>query len=124
MVRREDLHRLGKAVTGALLPGLMICGFVMPFSESVASDDEYVKALNQEAGKVGTTADAAVQPGNVGGGREREVFERELKEKYAGSAVFYRKLPAATREEIFQEYQAGVSIPVLRKKIMDRFLQR
>ena len=105
----------------------LLCGvFVMSFSVSAAGDDDYLKALTQEADKVGRTDNT--ESSTTGSGPQndasRQLFESELKEKYAGSAVFYSKLPPATQEEIFLEYRSGASIAELRKKIMDRFLHR
>lgn len=104
---------------------LLFGGFVTSFSVLAAGDDDYLKALSQEAGKVGRTAPA--EAGATGNGQaavSQQQFETELKEKYAGSAVFYSKLPSAAQEEIYLEYQSGASISELRKKIMDRFLHR
>ncbi|MCW8943855.1 MAG: hypothetical protein OQL27_03715 [Sedimenticola sp.] len=109
---------------------LMFClsVFVIPFSLSAAEDDDYLSALNQEAkkvdgkGEVSDTSGSVVTTGNTA--VSREAFEAELKEKYAGSAVFYSKLPPGSQEEIFLEYQDGATIVELRKKIMDRFLHR
>ncbi|WP_428622818.1 hypothetical protein [Sedimenticola sp.] len=100
----------------------MIFGFVISFSVMAAGEDDYLSALHQEAGKVDG---GAVGETEASGGRlSRAYFERELKEKYAGSAVFYGKLAPGSQEEIYQEYKSGATISELRKKIMDRFLHR
>ncbi|MCW8890519.1 MAG: hypothetical protein OQL20_07665 [Sedimenticola sp.] len=107
---------------------LFLSVFVIPFSLAVAEDDDYLSALNQEAQKVGAKATGTGTTGRTDGSGmssiSREAFEAELKEKYAGSAVFYSKLPPGSQEEIFLEYQDGATIAELRKKIMDRFLHR
>ena len=107
---------------------LIISFFVTPFSVMAAGDDDYLSALNQEAKKVGekdATPEGFVSTGESRGNTvSRDTFETELKEKYAGSSLFYSKLPEATQEEIYLDYRDGVSISVLRKKIMDRFLHR
>ncbi|WP_275097411.1 hypothetical protein [Sedimenticola hydrogenitrophicus] len=97
-----------------------------PFSVMAAGEDDYLSALHQEVDKVDGGVD---KPRGAGGEAadsrlSRESFESELKEKYAGSAVFYGKLTPGSQEEIYQEYQSGASISELRKKIMDRFLHR
>lgn len=115
--------------TGRVVPTLrwscrVIFGFVISFSVSAAGEDDYLSALQQEAGKVDKPV-AGVASAEVAGDRlSRESFENELKEKYAGSAVFYSKLGPGSQEEIYQEYQSGATISELRKKIMDRFLHR
>ncbi|MCW8908921.1 MAG: hypothetical protein OQL28_16900 [Sedimenticola sp.] len=128
MVTRERFGNSGGWSRHSLTMGLLFGVFVMSFSVSAAEDDDYLKALSQEADKVGntvTTEDAAASAtAGARGGVSRQLFETELKEKYAGSAVFYSKLPSATQEEIFLEYRSGASIAELRKKIMDRFLHR
>jgi len=126
MVMRECCERPGGRWCRLMSLGLLCGVFVMSFSVSAAEDDDYLKALTQEADKVGKTV--ATESGGSGSGVQgdasRQSFESELKEKYAGSAVFYSKLPPATQEEIFLEYRSGASIAELRKKIMDRFLHR
>lgn len=105
---------------------LTIFGFVTPFSVMAAGEDDYLSALHQEAGKVNGGVDKSRGAGGEAADKllSRESFETELKEKYAGSAVFYSKLTPGSQEEIYQEYQSGASISELRKKIMDRFLHR
>ena len=107
---------------------LIVSVFVIQFSVMAAGDDDYLNALNQEAQKVGekdATPEGSGSAGEINGNSvSRDVFEAELKEKYAGSSLFYGKLPEAAQEEIYLEYRDGVSISVLRKKIMDRFLHR
>lgn len=104
---------------------MAICGFVTPFSVMAAGDADYLSALHQEAGKVDGTANTQAGDGHAANDRlSKESFESELREKYAGSAVFYSKLDPGSQEEIFQEYQTGATISELRKKIMDRFLHR
>jgi len=114
---------------GRIVPALhgvcwAIFGFVTSFSVSAAGDDDYLSALQQEAGKVDERVAGATSSASTEERRSRESFESELKEKYAGSAVFYSKLAPGSQEEIYQEYQSGATISELRKKIMDRFLHR
>jgi transcriptional regulator of acetoin/glycerol metabolism len=109
------------------IAAMIISFFVTPVSVMAAGDDDYLSALKQEAKKVDSkdgSSTASDATGDAGNAVSREVFEAELKDKYAGSAVFYGKLPASSQEEIFLEYQGGATISELRKKIMDRFLHR
>lgn len=128
MVMRECCYRSGSRTRRLSAFALLLGVFVMSFSVCAAEDDDYLKALTQEADKVDNLAapgnGVAAETGGVRGGVSRQAFESELKQKYAGSAVFYGKLSAATQEEIFLEYRSGASISELRKKIMDRFLHR
>lgn len=127
MVMRKCCYRSGSRSGRLLVLGLLFGVFVMSFSVCAAEDDDYLKALTQEADKVGSSGAAGsgvATTDGAQGGVSRQAFESELKQKYAGSAVFYSKLPPATQEEIFLEYQSGASISQLRKKIMDRFLHR
>ncbi len=123
-------HEAGSASAALLLRWfcLVIFSFVIPFSVNAAGEDDYLSALQQEAGKVGAKPSESTVGGTAtdkGSERlSRESFENELREKYAGSAVFYSKLGAGSQEEIYQEYQSGATISELRKKIMDRFLHR
>lgn len=115
--------------TGRVVPVLrwfcrVIFGFVISFSVIATEEDDYLSALQQEADKVDERAAGVASAEAVSGRLSRESFESELKEKYAGSAVFYSKLEPGSQEEIYREYQSGATISQLRKKIMDRFLHR
>lgn len=116
----------GRALPALFGWGLMIVGFVTPFSVMAAGEDDYLSALHQEAGKVDGSGPASAGAADeaAAGRLSRESFESELKEKYAGSAVFYSKLAPGSQEEIYQEYRSGATISELRRKIMDRFLHR
>lgn len=98
----------------------VMLGFVIPFSVNGAGEDDYLSALKAEAGKVGVPVTAQATDERL----SREAFETELRDKYAGSAVFYGKLDPGNQEEIYREYRSGATISELRKKIMDRFLHR
>lgn len=92
-----------------------------------SADDPYLQALDAEVDKVEShpvdvahlsAADAAAAAAS------REAFELLLRDRYAGTFVFYNKLPERSRQEIFDEYAGGASITGVRKKIIDRLLQR
>jgi len=106
---------------------------LVAFASSTLAQDDYLKALEAEASKLspGATAQGGESAGNnpastatAGQGVTFEQFETLLQDNYRGTYVFYKELPSHTREEMFVEYQRGVSIRDLRDKIMDRYLQR
>lgn len=110
--------------------GLFMAALGLMLSSSQLRADDYLSAIEAESGKVENsqldeaeqgvveTTDAGVDAG------AREEFEAILAERYHGSYTFYTKLPERSRQEIVQEYQRGASFVVLRKKIVDRFMQR
>ncbi len=98
--------------------------------------DDYLSAIEAESEKVEgqpQQVDKAVEeavPAEVGGtgndanSEERIAFENLLKERFLGTYNFFNKLPERSRQEIVQEYRRGTSIVRIRKKIVDRFMQR
>lgn len=113
----------------------------------IAAEDDYLSAIEAESKKIDArgidareidgrenvdspgSTDAGVsgdaEAGVAGEGVEkRNEFEAILAEKYHGSFIFYRKLPEHSRQEIIEEYQRGTSFVKIRKKIVDRFMQR
>ena len=100
-----------------------------------AADDDYLKAIEAESSKLESRnqdvgpeqqdvtaapqADAAVATTDV-----RDKFEKILDQKYHGSYVFYTKLPERSQQEIVNDYKQGTPFTEIRKKIIDRFLQR
>ena len=102
------------------------------------SADDYESLLDAEVKKVearkidgesgtNTVESPAEMPsgaktGHVGASRDE--FEGLLKKKYLGTFGFYKKLPERSRQEIFAEYSAGAPVSKVRKKIIDRLLQR
>jgi hypothetical protein len=116
--------------------GLASIVFAFHISSAVAADD-YLSELDAEASKVnpvslgeegGDTAksdavkSAASTPEGTAGSRDQ--FESLLQEKYLGTYGFYKKLPERSRQEIYLEYSKGAPITEVRKKIVDRLLQR
>lgn len=114
----------------------LVC-FVTSFTVNAADDDDYLKAIEMETDKVerNNGEDEPVQSElagtSTGGGGDGfsyglsiDGFENELKEKYTGSSVFYKKLPRRNQEEIYQEYFKGASYEQIQKKIMNRYLGR
>ena len=111
-------------------------------SALASNEDEYLKAIQVETEKVErsalSAADAESGPGaqwstgskedltgmGFSNGLSEQGFDLELAEKYTGSAVFYRKLSRRNQEEIYEYYQQGASIDEVRKKIVNRFLNR
>ena len=89
----------------------------------VASGETYLDAIQTEAAKLdGGDTEEPASPAESPSDDPQAAFERELEERYRGSYLFYKKLPAKSQEEVFNEYEGGASIEDVRKKIMSRFL--
>jgi len=106
---------------------------VLLVSMPVISADDYLTEIEAETVKLDPGLSYEKQPvgassdntaGQVSETESREKFEKWLQEKYRGSFVFYSKLPQRSREEVFQQYTQGADLKVLRKTIVDRYLQR
>ena len=136
-VRRQSLPI---AMSAFCLFCLAVVCFVIPVSVIASEDGDYLRALTleeqkverksisndgvtdaQSASKKVTTVDSGE---GFNSGLSMDAFEFELQERYTGSAVFYRKLPRRSQEEVYQDYRQGASISEVRKKIMNRFLHR
>lgn len=116
---------------------LMMCIFASGLSASLFAADDYLSQIEAESGKVeadqattgdlvkpSNSADSAAGANNTNNSVGRAEFEQMLDKDYHGSYVFYMKLPQRSKEEIFQEYDKGAPIAVIRKKIIDRFMKR
>ena len=104
----------------------------------VHAADDYLSELDAEVKKVEARnidgaagrndveapAEVAVATRGTRNGASRDAFEGLLKQKYLGTFGFYKKLPERSRQEIFLEYQEGAPMAEVRKKIIDRLLQR
>ncbi len=102
------------------------------------SADDYLSELDAEVKKVesrkidGETGENSVEApaeitpdaGNARAGASRTAFEALLKQRYLGTFGFYKKLPERSRQEIYADYQNGAPMSEVRKKIIDRLLQR
>lgn len=140
MITRVCWQSLPITVPSFCLFCLAFACFVIPVSVIASEDDDYLKALGLEEQKVERKSpssdsvpdaqDTSNKVTAMGSGEgfspdlSMDAFELELQERYTGSAVFYRKLPRRSQEEMYQEYRQGASISELRKKIMNRFLHR
>ena len=102
------------------------CGLLQTGALTAAEDD-FLSAIEAESQKVDsrqeadeqkTTSDTQVDA------EARDKFETVLAKQYQGSFKFYSKLPERSRQEIVQEYERGTSMVKIRKKIIDRFMQR
>lgn len=89
--------------------------------------DDYLDAIQGEATKLSEepssaeaetaeTAETASVPDDP-----QAAFEQELKGRYRGSYLFYRKLPVKSQQEVFDAYEQGASIKEVRRIILDRF---
>lgn len=103
---------------------LMAIGTVAPPGHAA---DDYLDAIQSEAGKVGAepaatdnpAASAARKPAPSG---PVEAFERQLEERFAGTYLFYKRLPPESKEEIYRQFKDGAPIEDVRRTIMSRFL--
>lgn len=94
---------------------------------TVAEEDPYLSAISSEAEKVESSKAATSSEDEAADadiGPSMKAFEDDLKASYMGSYTFYQRLPRRSREEVFEEYKGGASIDEIRRKIMDRFLNR
>jgi hypothetical protein len=97
---------------------------------SHAADDPYLQLLDEEVTKVeGVSTDterdgatAVVKTSASRPASSREQFESQLRQQHVGTYSFYRRLPERNREEVFLDYNSGVSMEALREKVIDRFL--
>lgn len=98
----------------------------------VAADDPYLELLNEESSKVGgapadTTGDGTLRPKlnpttTIARAETQKEFEEILRDNHVGTYSFYNKLPDRTREEVYADYENGMDMEELRRKIIDRFL--
>ena len=114
-----------------------VLALVLVFAVSViprAASAEYLSDLAAEAEKVEARQFDSANPGDAAGpggasanARPQatcDQFESLLEKNYLGTFGFYKKLPERSRQEIFAEYRDGAPISEVRKKIIDRLLQR
>lgn len=87
----------------------------------MAHGDAYLEAIEQAAIRAGQQQ--AGKPEEPGSGSEdpQAMFEQYLKQRYQGSYLFYKRLPARSQKEVFHEFENGASIDDVRKTIMERF---
>jgi len=127
--------------------GLLIAALLLVLSAQVnaVEDDDFLRAIEMEAEKVGQArqpvphpqqdnvlpaspvaalAEKATSGTGLAPGLSMDAFEQLLADKYAGSSVFYRKLSLRQQEEIYDAYLSGMSIKEIRKKIVQRYLNR
>ena len=95
------------------------------YDDALAAEARKVEARSIDTEKGESVVEALPQAaGDAGDSPSRDRFEALLRQRYAGTFTFYKKLPERSREEIFEEYRKGASMTVVRKKIIDRLLQR
>ena len=124
--------RIGRGGTGlrawrrfaAIAVALSLC-------PAFAADDDYVRAVEREAGKLGTAPPQGVADGGAAGqaadrqpALSRDRFEATLRDRYVGTYKLYGKLPDRSRQEVFADFQRGATIEELRRKVVDRLLQQ
>lgn len=86
--------------------------------------EQAVSGLDESTASEGSPAVGARAVGGTPEGASREAFERQLERRYLGSFRFYEKLPERSRQEVFEEYRQGADMSEIRKKIINRLLQR
>jgi len=134
---RSERFLVSAAFRWAILLGTSLS--LLLVSLPAVSADDYLSELDAEVKKVesrkidGETGESSVQvpaettvnSQDAGGVKaSRESFEVLLKKNYLGTFGFYKKLPERSRQEIYAEYRDGAPISEVRKKIIDRLLQR
>ena len=119
--RRNDaaLDVIGRAIPILLLP---ICALIFPAAGF--AEKSYLDAVQLESEKLENTGTSEEQSGGSQTAADDSVakFEQELEARYRGTYLFYTKLPARSREEVFLEHQKGASIEEVRTTIMSRYL--
>jgi hypothetical protein len=101
---------------------LAICTLILPTTGY--AEKSYVDAVQLESEKLedaGTSDEQSDAP-QTATDDSVEKFEQELEARYRGTYLFYTKLPARSREEVFLEHKQGASIEEVRATIMSRYL--
>jgi len=115
------LDILYRSILSLLVP---ICSLAFPTSSH--SEQSYLDAIEIEAEKLDDSAahseGKANSPSTTVSDDSREKFEQELESRYRGTYLFYKQLPARSREEVFLEHEQGASIEDVRKTILNRYL--
>ena len=90
-----------------------------------AAEDDYLKSLEAEAGKIeGAPTQEVANNAPAVTDAQRSEFEAYLEENQKGTYAFYKKLPAQSREEVFKAFVDGASMSEVRKMVIDRKLNR
>jgi hypothetical protein len=94
-------------------------------SSAVLGADDYLDAISVEADKVGAEPSKAADPATDSADESSnpmQAFEKQLEDRFAGTYLFYKRLPPESREEIFRQFKGGAPIEDVRRTIMSRFL--
>ena len=121
-----------RLLASAALCALLATSAAPLFAEDYLSElDAEVKKVEarQIDGEAGTSsvvapAEVPTDSGQQREGASRDAFEALLKQNYLGTFGFYKKLPERSRQEIYIDYRDGAPMSEVRKKIIDRLLQR
>jgi hypothetical protein len=91
----------------------------------VAADD-YLQSIEVEADKVGAepavSPDSPISAGTQAPSSPMQAFEKQLEDRFAGTYLFYKRLPPEAKEEIYRQFKGGAPIEDVRRTIMNRFL--
>jgi hypothetical protein len=94
--------------------------------QATADEEAYLKALEEEAARIGST-ETALQPSLPAVSQRergsREQFEREL-QKHKGTYSFYKTLLEQDKAEVYKAFLEGADFAQLRKLIIARKLHR
>lgn len=86
--------------------------------------DAYTDALKNEAQKI-DGGPAAPAGASTGAPATRDptitAFEQELEQHYRGIYLYYKQLPARSREEVFKSYLDGLPMDDVKKMVVDRY---
>lgn len=134
MWRSAVTAREPRALCAGTLPATAAVA-LLAVAGSACGQDDYLRALEAEAGKVTAASPAAehdseqdsdtAAAGNaVPAVRAQASFEALLESQYRGTFVFYKQLPVNVQEEFAAEFARGAPVAELRGKVVDRYLQK
>jgi len=99
-------HRCPSAVARCAAVVLLISSATPVFAESSA-------AGSTGEARTGASQDAA-----------RSEFERQLEQRDFGTYMMYKRLPAASRDEVFRSYGQGASPEQVKAAVLNAFLHK
>lgn len=129
LIKCIRIERVGRGVRA--LRRIAAIAVVMSLCPAFAADDNYLRAVEREAGKLGAAPPQYLADEGTAGleadrqpALSRDRFEATLRDRYVGTYQLYGKLPDRSRQEVFADFQRGATIEEVRRKIVDRLLQQ
>lgn len=112
----------GNSVAFGVALGVLVA--VAGLASGTTLADDYLDAIEGEAAKL--SEDPAVSKEKTSEDAPstddpRAAFEKELKDRYRGSYLFYEQLPLRSRQEVFEAHEQGASVKEVRRIILNRF---